>query len=185
VPAGPASSPVLVPLTRADFDAVGALARTIWLAHYTRIISRQQIDYMLDGRFTPDNLARYIDARDRWMHLLKLDGAAVGYLSYALTATPREMKLEQLYLLPALHGRGLGRFMMAHVEKHARDLGCDVLTLQVNKQNTTATRVYFAAGFRVRSEVVLDIGQGYVMDDYVLEKSLRPEARAAAGKQPL
>ncbi len=168
----PLPATVLAPLTQADFATVAALAREIWLAHYTTIISKEQIDYMLEGRFTPQNLARYLDAADRWMHVLRVDGVAVGYLSYALTATPREMKLEQLYLLPALHGRGLGRLMMERVETHARELGCDTIMLQVNKCNTTAARVYFASGFTVRSEVVIDIGRGYVMDDYLLEKKL-------------
>jgi GNAT superfamily N-acetyltransferase len=168
----PADSPSLSPLTHADCATVAALARTIWLAHYTTIISREQIDYMLEGRFTPENLARYIDANDRWMHLLRVAGEPVGYLGYALTATPREMKLEQLYLLPELHGRGLGRLMMARVERHARALDCDTLMLQVNKRNTVASRVYFASGFSVRSEAVIDIGNGYVMDDYILEKHL-------------
>jgi len=170
--APPSTAPALVPLTRADFDTVATLARTIWLAHYTKIISRQQIDYMLDGRFTADNLARYLDAPDRWMRLLRVAGDTVGYVSCALTSTPRELKLEQLYLLPELHGRGLGRLMMAWVEEQARAQGCDMLMLAVNKQNTSASRVYFAAGFTVRAEAVFDIGNGYVMDDFILEKRL-------------
>lgn len=161
----------LRPLARADFDGVAALARTIWLEHYTKIITREQIEYMLGGRFTAANLERYLDAPDRWMFVLRQDGALIGYCSYALTSTPRELKLEQLYLLPALHGRGLGRLMLEHVETHARRLGMDTLMLQVNKHNT-AREVYLKGGFKVREEVVIDIGQGYVMDDYIMSKQL-------------
>ena len=163
----------LRPLARTDFDAVAALARTIWLEHYTKIITREQIEYMLGGRFTAANLERYLDAPDRWMFVLEQDNALIGYCSYALTGMPRELKLEQLYLLPALHGRGLGRLMLEHVEAHARRLGTDTLMLQVNKHNTKASSVYFKAGFAVREEVVIDIGQGYVMDDYIMAKPLR------------
>jgi ribosomal protein S18 acetylase RimI-like enzyme len=162
----------LSPLTPTDFDTVAALARTIWHAHYSAIISKEQIAYMLDGRFTAENLARYLDADDRWMHVLRFDGAPSGYLSYALTGQPREMKLEQLYLLPVLHGRGIGKFMLGHVERHARELGCDMLMLQVNKGNEIATRAYRGTGFTVRSEAVFDIGHGYVMDDLIMEKTL-------------
>jgi ribosomal protein S18 acetylase RimI-like enzyme len=162
----------LDPLTRTDFDAVASLARRIWLAHYTTIITTAQIEYMLDGRFTPANLERYLGAADRWMYVLRLDGEPVGYCSYALTGRPREMKLEQLYLLPALHGRRLGKQMLEHVEAHAKRAGCDCLMLQVNKQNTVAANVYFRSGFAVREEVVIDIGKGYVMDDFIMEKRL-------------
>jgi GNAT superfamily N-acetyltransferase len=166
------ASATLAPLERADFETIAALARSIWFAHYTAIISREQIEYMLGGRFTAANLERYLDAPDRWMNVLRVDDDVVGYCSHALTATPREMKLEQLYLLPALHGRGLGKLMMEHIESHARALGCDTLMLQVNKRNTTAASVYFRSGFKVREEVVIDIGNGYVMDDFILEKPL-------------
>ena len=169
--------PQLDPLAPSDFAVIAALAREIWLAHYTSIISTEQIEYMLDGRFTPANLQRYIDAPDRWMYVLRLEHAPVGYCSYALTNQPREMKLEQLYLRPALHGRGLGRYMLEHVYREARERTCDTLILQVNKHNTTAIDVYRRSGFEVREEIVLDIGQGYVMDDFIMQKRIDPSSR--------
>jgi diamine N-acetyltransferase len=165
-------APKLAPLTRADFDTLAALARQIWLAHYSTIITTEQIEYMLEGRFTAANLERYLGASDRWMLVLWIEGQAVGYCSYALTKAPREMKLEQLYLLPTLHGRGLGRQMLEHVEAHSKRLGCDTLMLQVNKRNTSASHVYLRSGFEVREEVVIDIGKGYVMDDFIMAKRL-------------
>jgi ribosomal protein S18 acetylase RimI-like enzyme len=173
----PAQS-ALAPLQRSDFDAVAALARRIWLAHYISIVSKEQIEYMLGGRFTPDNLARYVDAGDRWFDVLRTDGAIVGYCSHALLADPREVKLEQLYLLPELHGLGLGKRMMVHIEAHVRELGRDTLVLQVNKRNTKAASVYLRAGFEVREEVCIDIGAGYVMDDFIMQKRLGGRARA-------
>ena len=126
---------------------------------------------MLRGRFTPENLSRYVGAGDRWFDVLRSEGAIVGYCSHALLAA-NEVKLEQLYLLPALHGLGLGKRMMVHIEAHARALGRDMLVLQVNKQNTKAASVYLRAGFEVREEVCIDIGAGYVMDDFVMQKRL-------------
>jgi ribosomal protein S18 acetylase RimI-like enzyme len=165
------STPALTPLQRSDFEAVAALARRIWLAHYISIISKEQIEYMLRGRFTPENLARYVDAGDRWFDVLRTDGAIVGYCSHALLAV-NEVKLEQLYLLPELHGLGLGKRMMVHIEAHTRELGRDTLVLQVNKQNTKAASVYLRAGFEVREEVCIDVGAGYVMDDFIMQKRL-------------
>ena len=162
----------LEPLTDADFATVAALADTIWRSHYGTMISMAQIDYMLDGRYTADNLRRYVDASDRWLWLLRVDGDAVGYCSCSLGEQADEMKLEQLYLLPALHGRGLGGRMLRHVEAMCRTQGRDVLWLTVNKGNAGSIAVYRKAGFTVRREAVFDIGHGYVMDDYVMEKRL-------------
>lgn len=162
----------LDPLTEAGFGTVAALADTIWRSHYGTMISMAQIDYMLDGRYTADNLRRYVDSDARWLWLLRVDGEAVGYCSCSLGEGDDEMKLEQLYLLPALHGRGLGGRMLRHVEAMCRARRRNVLWLTVNKGNAGSIAVYRKAGFTVRCEAVFDIGHGYVMDDYVMEKRL-------------
>jgi len=159
-------------LTAADFGTLARLAEVIWRAHYTRIISSAQIDYMLAGRYTPKKLRLYLNADDRWLMLLRIDDRAVGYCSYALADDPGEMKLEQLYLLPELHGHGLGKLMLRHVEEQARVRGRRTLLLQTNKRNDMAIAFYRKAGFTVREEAVFDIGGGFVVDDYVMEKVL-------------
>jgi len=166
----------LTPLAPPDFASIAAVARQIWLEHYITIITKAQIDYMLRGRFTPENLQRYVGARDRWFYVLRLADEVVGYCSFALTPTPGEMKLEQLYVLPALHGRGLGKRMLHLVEQETLAHGCRTLMLQVNKQNTKSIDVYRRGGFTVREEVVVDIGQGFVMDDFIMEKPLQLQA---------
>ncbi|HXC17772.1 MAG TPA: GNAT family N-acetyltransferase [Holophagaceae bacterium] len=163
---------VLVLLTEADFEPLARLAEAIWRAHYGPLIGLAQVEYMLKGRYTPEKLRAYLDASDRWLRLLKLDGETIGYCSYALTTTPGEMKLEQLYLLEAFKGRGLGGLMMRHVEAEARAHGCGTLMLTVNKGNTDSIAVYKKSGFTIREEAVFDIGNGFVMDDYVMEKQL-------------
>lgn len=160
------------PLEERDFAAVAELARTIWLTHYVTIITTAQIDYMLQDRFTAENLRRYLHSSERWMDVLECDGALAGYTSYALTSDPGDVKLEQLYLLPQLHGRGFGRQMLRHVEGAARREGARRLVLQVNKRNNKALAFYRRASFTVREEAVFDVGQGYVMDDYVMAKEL-------------
>jgi ribosomal protein S18 acetylase RimI-like enzyme len=163
------------PLTRADFAVVASLADRIWRQHYASIVGLAQVEYMLAGRYTDDNLARYLDADDRWMWLVyAADGdAPVGYLSCARVAgVPDEMKLEQLYLLAEARGGGLGGLMLDAVERHARAHGCTRVMLTVNKGNTGSIAVYEKRGFTVRESAVFDIGGGYVMDDFVMEKRL-------------
>lgn len=159
-------------VTEADFETLARLGETIWLSHYSKIISVAQIEYMLAGRYTPDALRRYLNAKDRWLELLTSAGSKVGYCSYALTSAAGEMKLEQLYLLQEFQGRGLGGFMLRHVESKAREYGLSVLMLQVNKRNLDSIAIYRKAGFMVREEATFDIGNGFVMDDYVMAKAL-------------
>jgi ribosomal protein S18 acetylase RimI-like enzyme len=161
-------------ITESDFETVAGLAESIWRSHYANIVSMAQIEYMLAGRYTPDKLRAYLNSDNRWMALLRLAGRPIGYCSCSRTSIPDEMKLEQLYLLQEFRGKGLGGFMLCHVESQARKLGLRVLMLQVNKRNADAIAVYRKAGFTVREEAVFDIGNGFFMDDYVMEKHLLP-----------
>ena len=166
------AAPSLYPLTEADFATVAQLGETIWRAHYIGMITAEQVAYMLQGRYTPEKLRAYVDAPDRWLKLLRVEGRPAGYCSYAIGPTPQEMKLEQLYLLEAHKGRGLGGLMLRHVEDEARAKGCASVWLTVNKGNAGSIAIYKKAGYTVREEAVFDIGNGFVMDDYVMEKRL-------------
>ncbi|AXE31246.1 N-acetyltransferase [Chromobacterium phragmitis] len=159
-------------LAEEDFSIIAALGAEIWRKHFIGMISREQIDYMVSGRYTPEKLSRYLDAPDRWFRLLRAEGRPVGYCSYALAEPPGEMKLEQLYLLEELRGQGLGGRMMDEVEAAARAMDCATLMLTVNRHNAEAIAVYEKRGFRVRGEVAADIGNGFVMDDYVMAKKM-------------
>ncbi|MEQ1513299.1 MAG: GNAT family N-acetyltransferase [Lysobacteraceae bacterium] len=162
----------LDPLTGSDFDVLAQLADTIWRAHYSSMISMAQIDFMLDGRYAPERLRGYIDSQDRWLWLLRVAGMPAGYCSCSLAEETDAIKLEQLYLLADYKGQGLGGRMLRHVEAKARALGRTRLFLSVNKGNTDSIAIYRKSGFVVREEAVFDIGNGYVMDDYVMEKRL-------------
>ncbi len=157
-------------LTESDIEPVIALAKRIWLAHYVDIVGLPQVEYMIGTRYTAEQMRRYLGAEDRWFDVLKDGAEPVGYCSYALTDTPTDLKLEQLYLLSERRGRGLGGFMLRHVEERAQALACRTLVLQVNKRNTESIAVYKASGFAIRQEVVFDLGHGFVMDDHVMEK---------------
>jgi ribosomal protein S18 acetylase RimI-like enzyme len=173
----------LRPMTAADIPAVITIGRRIWQEHYVPIIGQEQVDYMTSQRFTADYLSRYLPtAADnvpsavRWLDMLEQEGEGgtevVGYCSYALGDKPGELKLEQLYLLPGLHGQGLGGLMLQHIEHHARTLGLSTLWLTVNKNNAISIRIYRKRGFSVRESAIFNIGSGFVMDDYVMVKQL-------------
>ena len=157
-------------LSEADFPTLRTLGETIWHQHYSAIISTAQIDYMLSGRYAPEKLRVYVGAQDRWLKLLMVEDVTVGYCSYSIYGVVGELKLEQLYLLAAFKGKGLGGLMLRHVEAQVRLLGASTIMLTVNKQNVDSIAVYKHAGFTVREEAEFDIGHGYVMDDYVMHK---------------
>ena len=159
------------PLTAAEVDALGALAREIWQHHYPGIISQEQIDYMLGQRYSRERLLEELAQPGIWWEQAFLAGRRVGFAASQLAAAG-EMKLDKLYVHPDCQRQGVGRQLIAAVAARARGQGCQTLILAVNKHNEQAIAAYRKHGFAVREAVRVDIGHGFVMDDFIMAKSL-------------
>lgn len=160
--------------TEADLPLVARLADEIWRAHYPGIIAHAQIDYMLARGYSPEALAPFVRDPGAGLAIVRANGAPCGFAAWYRPGEPATTKLDKLYVLPSLHGRGIGRALIAHVEAEARRDGARTLILNVNKGNGKAIAAYRACGFALREAVVADIGGGFVMDDYVMAKALQP-----------
>ncbi len=153
-------------------SAISELAGVIWRACYPGIITHAQIDYMLARMYSFDVLRDEIRSQGIRYGLLLVDGSPSGFASYGPTTEPGAMKLHKLYLLPEMHGRGLGSLLLQHVEREVRaGAGCRLI-LSVNKRNIRAITAYKRNGFVIAESVVTDIGGGFVMDDYIMAKDL-------------
>ena len=158
--------------TRAELPVVQDLAHRIWHRHYPGIISAEQIEYMLDRGYATDALAKFLDSPGAGLVLARLDDVPVGFAAWYRPDEPATTKLDKLYVLPECQGRGVGRRLIQHVEAAARADAASTLILNVNKHNADAIGAYRKCGFATRDEVVVDIGHGFVMDDYVMAKPL-------------
>ncbi len=148
------------------------LADVIWRQHYPGIITVAQIDYMLAQGYSPAALSSLLEMPHAGIAIARADGEPVGFVAWYPGNEPATMKLDKLYVLPAWHGQGVGRRLIGHVEQAARNAGCRFIVLNVNKHNTQSIAAYERCGFAKRESVVVDIGGGFVMDDFVLAKSL-------------
>jgi ribosomal protein S18 acetylase RimI-like enzyme len=162
----------IVRATEAGLPAISELAGVIWRACYPGIITHAQIDYMLARMYSLDVLRDEIRSQGIRYDQLLVDGKPAGFASYGPASQPSVMKLHKLYLLPEMHGRGLGSHLLQHVEREVRAGAGRQLILSVNKRNTRAIAAYRRNGFVIAESVVTDIGNGFVMDDYVMAKEL-------------
>jgi GNAT superfamily N-acetyltransferase len=166
----------IVPATEEHLPALAELAGVIWRQHYPGIISSAQIEYMLAKMYSLATLREQLRSEQIRFERLLVNGRFVGFASYGPAAAPGVMKLHKCYLLPEMHGRGLGSRLLQHCERAVRQLGARRLCLAVNKHNSKALAAYQRNGFTVVESVITDFGCGFVMDDFIMAKDLVPPA---------
>ena len=153
-----------------DIPTLRALAARIWRESYAKMISREQMAYMLAWMYSAETIRRELAEGVLW-EIVRLDGDDAGYSSVTFGADG-VAKLHKLYLLPALQGKGRGQAMLAHIFALASEREMREVRLQVNKENVRAQRAYERYGFGRVEEAVFDIGGGYVMDDYIMTRAV-------------
>ena len=151
-----------------EAEAVSALARTVWQATYPALISQVQIDAMLADRYAPDRIRALLDDPQHGWWGAHRNQTLVGFAHAALDGS--DGKLDKLYVHPELQRQGIGADMLHEVENWMRQHQVRRLWLQVNRGNTQAVHAYQKYGFRMVEARVFDIGNGFVMDDYVMDK---------------
>ena len=118
VPALGENDLTIEPVGMEQLQAVSELAHHIWHLHYPGIISRAQIDYMLDQRYSPGHLAETLEQRGSQLLVARRGINPVGFALLALAQDGHdEVMLHAFYLHPDHHGRGLGKRFMDHLRR--------------------------------------------------------------------
>ena len=163
------------PLAPDEVEAVSALARVVWQATYPALISLAQIEFMLADRYAAERIrAQLGDPRHAWWGAHA--GEVLAGFAHASLGNSKlggaDAKLDKLYVHPASQRHGIGSALLAAVQGWARTQQARRLWLQVNRGNAPAIAAYRKQGFRIVESRVFDIGNGFVMDDHVMEKTL-------------
>ena len=152
-----------------DIPLVRELTFKIWPQTYASILSQQQIDYMLEMMYSIPSLKKQME--DGSQFIIVYDGREpAGFAAYQ-EIQPTTYKLHKIYILASQQGKGTGRFVLDHIIQEIKQHGAKSLELQVNRNNK-AKSFYEKLGFTLAKEIKLDIGNGYFMDDYVMERQL-------------
>lgn len=150
----------------ADIPAVSTLAEHVWRTHYPSVISRQQIEYMLPKACSPESIAAYVRDKKQRFWLAYADNVLAGYAA----VEPREKNIwfiDKLYIDTDRHRAGIGSALLSHI---VATLQPKALALRVNRKNVKAINFYFKHGFFIEGLDVLELGGGYVMDDFLMRK---------------
>jgi len=152
-----------------DIPLIRELAYAIWPHAYNTILSVGQLHYMLEWMYSENALASQM--KEGQQFYLAYEGEkAVGFAAVGPYDT-HTYKLHKIYLLSQMQGKGAGRQLLQFLIDKVKENGASRLLLNVNRQNP-AFYFYKKMGFEIKEEVNVDIGEGYFMNDYVMQLHL-------------
>ena len=155
--------------TTDDIALIRKLTFQVWPQTYAAILTSEQIDYMLDMMYSDDALKKQMANGSQFLIVYNND-EPVGFAAI-IDKGSNIFKLDKIYILPSQQGKGTGKFLLDHIIEEIKNKKAKALQLQVNRYNN-ARSFYEKLGFVVLYEADLDIGNGYFMNDYVMEKKL-------------
>lgn len=153
-----------------DIPLIQDLAKRSWETAYAEILSPEQIGYMLENMYSHNEILAQMQSPDYHYYLIfdEISNSFDGFIGYEHGYQEYTTKLHRIYLVPESKGKGVGKAAVNFLKEKVAEGNDRRIVLNVNKSNT-AKNFYESQGFTVYNEVVLDIGNGFVMDDYEME----------------
>lgn len=156
---------------RTDIQTIEKLAFKIWNSHYVPIIGKNQVDYMLE-KFQNFNAISLQIQNGYEYFLISTNNKAIGYLCLLLNSATQKIMISKIYIDQSERNSGFGKQLIDFTIDRAKEKKIKTIWLTVNKNNSNTIKWYEKLNFKITKETVIDIGNDYIMDDYVLELCL-------------
>ncbi|MBS1751369.1 MAG: GNAT family N-acetyltransferase [Bacteroidetes bacterium] len=156
-----------------DIPLIRELTFSIWPQTYSSILTKGQIDYMLEMMYSPASLEKQMLKQHHNFIIVYEEEQPVGFASFSQKENnSKAYRLHKIYVLTTMQGKGTGKKIIDHIIQLIIPKGAQTLELNVNRHNP-AKAFYEKLGFKIINTEDIDIGNGYFMNDYVMEKKLR------------
>ena len=154
-----------------DFESVREMAFNTWPHAYGEIITKAQMDYMLEKMYSITSLQhQHEDLQHCFVIAIDETKKHLGFASFSSHSTAvNHYRLHKLYVLPSLQQKGTGKILMDVIFNEIKKNGKGSIELNVNRNNN-ALQFYHKLGFEITREEDIDIGNGFFMNDYVMER---------------
>lgn len=158
-------------ITNEQIKVLADTANIVWHEAFTNIITLSQIEYMIEKFQSFNALCEAINKNNYKYYLIKSDNIVMGYTG--LHEENGKLFLSKLYILKEYRGKQVASKAFDFIEKFAKERNLKAVWLTVNRNNSHAIEVYKHKGFIITRTQVADIGNGFVMDDYIFEKVIK------------
>jgi len=153
-----------------DVHVVSTLAHATWPETYENIVGKVQLEYMLGILYSEMSLYRQMDEGQQFF-IAELSAEPAGFAAVSQDHTIGVFKVHKLYVHPLVQGKGIGQELLIKIIQVAKNNNTSVIRLNVNRHNP-AKNFYERYGFIIVGQEDIAIGEGYFMNDYVMEKKI-------------
>ncbi|MCC6180448.1 MAG: GNAT family N-acetyltransferase [Bacteroidia bacterium] len=159
-------TPKLIPATEKDLELIHNLAYEIWNQHYVSIIGQEQVNYMLQKMYDIESLKEQINTKKHQFYLIEFNSKVIGFLSISSDKNSYYF-LHKFYILSQSSNLNIGSTVLQILVDiiHPKSI-----TLTVNRQNYKSINFYFKNGFKIKKVEDFDIGNGYQMNDFIMQR---------------
>lgn len=157
--------------TLKDIPLINEMASVVWPYTYSEMMSKEQLEYMFEMMYSFDSIEKQMTEKKHTYFILFKDNNPQAYISVHIPEN-KVLYIEKIYVLPNAQGKGYGNKMLKKAQEYAHSLSLDFLRLNLNRHNNNALNFYTHLGFKIISDRDLHIGQGFYMNDYIMEKQL-------------
>ena len=157
--------------TSSQIKTTAHLAHKIWNQHYVDIIGQSQVDYMLEKFQDFEAISNQIENGYEYFIMYYQDKPS-GYLALVPNLKDQKMMISKIYVDADFRGLGLGSQLLEFTIQKAKNKALKYIWLTVNRNNSKSIKWYENHGFEIKEELKIDIGNGFLMDDYRMEMTL-------------
>ncbi len=163
----------IVKVEKKDIKELAALAKEIWFEYWDSLLTLGQIYYMVNKFQSEIAINEQIEHENYSYYFILENGVKIGYFGVA----PQEdyLFLSKIYISKNSRYKGFGHIAFEIIKKIALNNDLNKIHLTVNKQNIKTIQIYEKWGFKTLHPLVTNIGNGYQMDDYLMEYEIKEE----------
>ncbi len=155
-----------------DIPLINTMAQIIFPATYQEILSKEQLDYMMDWMYSPQNLRKQMEEEGHIYYIACKEDEAAGYVSIQPEGE-HLFHLQKIYVLPHFQGRQLGKILFEQAIRAIKEIHPEPCEMHLNvNRNNKALQFYEHMGMKKVAEGDFPIGNGYYMNDYIMGLSI-------------
>lgn len=155
-----------------DISSIQRIASAAWMITYKNILSSEQYEYMTDMMYSDASLTDQIKSNQIFLIIQDSSQQDAGFVSFDINyKDTTKTKIHKLYVSPLVQGKDIGKHLINAVANEALKINNTHITLNMNRYNSSYG-FYTKMGFEIVGEEDINIGNGYLMEDYIFEKKI-------------